>query len=518
MNNRVNYFILIVLLVVACKQRQNPKENNLNTVDTTSVKTNKEKNTADINDSEAIQAIKKFYASFYFTDNIEFDDNTLSNFISKRLLNYMNALRTEDNYILDYDPFIKAQDFNGEVIKKTFKVEASPDKINEFKVHFNVFQLENEPSTEIILHVIKNENTYMIDAINNDSMLNLDELEKHEAELTKYIDEASEESIVCNKDISQFITFLSIDLLDDKYKKSYPSIPIILKNDSCNFSVERYPDQLHFKVIPNAIDTIIVLKARDIENEACYQCLEITKIETLQGNKNLYYDISQNNNVIIQKGSIEDILEKRNLSFSDLDLDNSYQTYENMIGSTDLPEILQPSYIFNSDPSWKENISIKDIHKKIHSSKSIDTTLQSLQKEYSEYIANHEHVSFDNLLSEEQNGYFHSGGFTVEKDYYINIETINIIFISQKNKMYTVEWINDWEELIRVDYQPPFDDNEVEAVNETYQINKWDNNSKINLFHPDMSFGKYLIVYEIKLKQRDVYIQSPIEIITYKKP
>lgn len=322
---------------------------------------------------------------------------------------------------------------------------------------------------------------------------------------------------ICDVDLSEFVTNITVRVPSTSgYENLYTSMPLILKNDKCNFPLEAYPYDIFFNIIPKVADTLIVSVALDTTVE-CSNCLEMTTINSLHRGT-LYYKVSQNGNTIAHKGFIDDVIEEQDLSYLDLEIDDDFDSNYDFMNTTFIKEVLEPEYIFNSDESWKNNSNIENIHHKITSSSITITNLDSLKSSYESFIMPQKEVGLSNFLSNEEDGYFHSGEFIASKDYHLLLDTINIIFISPENKMYPVEWLTDWEEIIRVNYNPPLDDNYVTATDGEYKISKWDNDTEISLFHPDMEFGDYLVIYEAKLKGRDVYIQSPIDRVTYKKP
>jgi len=134
---------------------------------------------------EGEERIKQFYLSYY-EGRLPGNNDLLKTFITKRLFQRIEELNNGDNLVLDYDPFIYGQDYFPEVIRKTLKVKAIPNKINEFEVSFNRFE-ENETPRKVVLFLVKEKNTYLIDAINSDDLLNLKEIDKfsNEHKITK---------------------------------------------------------------------------------------------------------------------------------------------------------------------------------------------------------------------------------------------------------------------------------------------------------------------------------------------
>lgn len=296
-------------------------------------------------------------------------------------------------------------------------------------------------------------------------------------------------------------------------ESKYASIPFILQNKTTNFTVDEYPDLLTLRLVPSSKDTLEVITG----SSDCSSCLEMLKIQTKKG-KELYYKITQYNETIIEKGEIDSVLKGRNVSELDLKNDNYiYSEYDNWKNYAELSKNINQQYILATDLNWYENLSIQEINTKVKNQSNTSLSLDSLKTIYENNIAPSQHIIFDNLLSEEKQRYFHSGGFSKEinTNIHLLIESLNIIYISSKNDVYVVEWLKDYKEVLD-DVGAPFDDNYVEKKNGIYKINKWDDNSMIGLFHPNMLYGDYIVVYEIKLKNRNVYIQSPLDIVSYR--
>lgn len=122
--------------------------------------------------SNTKKSIKNFYETCY-TNEID-NHNLFGKFITKRLNSKINELRSSNNVILDYDPFIKGQDFDADIIMKTLKVKLNSLDRNEYKVSFNLFELDNEEPTVVFLHIEEKKGNFLIGAINNDQYLNYD--------------------------------------------------------------------------------------------------------------------------------------------------------------------------------------------------------------------------------------------------------------------------------------------------------------------------------------------------------
>jgi hypothetical protein len=146
--------------VMSCS---NPQQNSI-----------KEENIKEIN------FIKNFYKTFYFDDNIHFDlehDDILKiekQFLSKRIITLRDTINRDDQLVLDYDPFIQGQDFNGESIKNTLRISPLKGGLI-YKVSFILFGFKNEKRTEIDLLLEKSENSFLISAVLNDDFLSYKE-------------------------------------------------------------------------------------------------------------------------------------------------------------------------------------------------------------------------------------------------------------------------------------------------------------------------------------------------------
>lgn len=120
--------------------------------------------------NEGVLFLKNFYSKFYFDDNKHFTFSDQKEFISKRINNRLDSLNSNPESIeLDYDPFIKAQDFYGERIKNTIKFTK---ETKGFIVAYTNFEEEGEVRLEFELGRNK-EGEIEISNILNDSILNI---------------------------------------------------------------------------------------------------------------------------------------------------------------------------------------------------------------------------------------------------------------------------------------------------------------------------------------------------------
>lgn len=166
------YSVVLFFLAVGCKN------NIANNEVSSSFTTNKKVDVVQVD--EAKEIIKQFYLTYYKGENNGQDNySVLKKFVTNRLLQRIQELRSSDNLILNYDPFIKAQDYSSEIIKNTIKVNSVFNKENEYEVSFNLFELENEKPTKVVLYLFKKGDIYLIDAINNDKYLNLEQIKEN---------------------------------------------------------------------------------------------------------------------------------------------------------------------------------------------------------------------------------------------------------------------------------------------------------------------------------------------------
>ena len=123
------------------------------------------------NSERAIATLKKFYFSVYGTDKS--NEKIKRKFISERMQARIDSLTSDgENLSLDYDPFIKGQDYNGNVIKKTLNIKRL-SRSNEYRADFLLFGENDEQRTTIDFLLVKNKRgNYLIDGILNDEYLN----------------------------------------------------------------------------------------------------------------------------------------------------------------------------------------------------------------------------------------------------------------------------------------------------------------------------------------------------------
>jgi len=171
----LKYFcIVLACVLISCRENIHKKESldNIIHISNDSLKT-----------TEVKKRIIDFYLSIYKKNISSLEkEKFFKKIITEELNNQIFKLRSSDNLILNYDPFIKSQDYDEEVLKSTLNVELHSLERSEYKVSFNLFELDKEKPTVIILYV-EDKKGGLIGGINNDKYLNYSVF-KCEKELT----------------------------------------------------------------------------------------------------------------------------------------------------------------------------------------------------------------------------------------------------------------------------------------------------------------------------------------------
>lgn len=155
-------FLIVSFFFIYCKQ-----ETKINPHSVTSMV---QKNT---HSKEAIKMLEDFYLNFYSSDEPLDKKKSMKDFVSSRVLKRIDSLtKNPENLIIDYDPFIKGQDYNGESIKKSLEIK--PLKNNdEYRVSFLQFGGQDEAKTNIDVLIKKDDSgKFLIYSIINDEHLN----------------------------------------------------------------------------------------------------------------------------------------------------------------------------------------------------------------------------------------------------------------------------------------------------------------------------------------------------------
>ena len=124
---------------------------------------------AESTDTEvAIATLKAFYSSAY-NDSVHSRKVLFKQYVSKQLLEKIDELSAD--MTLDYDPFIKGQDFFADVLNSTLKITPLENK-NEFRCCFLLFgdTYEKETCVDYLLEKDK-DGHFVISKILNDDIL-----------------------------------------------------------------------------------------------------------------------------------------------------------------------------------------------------------------------------------------------------------------------------------------------------------------------------------------------------------
>lgn len=185
------YFLtLLVFILFSCKK--NSQTSSLSQSEHITSVSNKISN-----NDEAIQIIKNFYLESYTDIFPPNTDKIRRKYVSNKLLNKIHELSSDaENLILDYDPFIKGQDYNASSIASTLQIQALNDH-NDYRVSFLLFGNKNEQKTNVDLSIIMHNGTYLINNILNDVLLNSENINKLPANKISIVGEGS--SIIITK-------------------------------------------------------------------------------------------------------------------------------------------------------------------------------------------------------------------------------------------------------------------------------------------------------------------------------
>ena len=165
--------LIIIVLFVSCKgdmksedvlktKKIHPSQKETNV--------NSNSNNTIVGTNEGVIFLKNFYSKFYFDENKNFTYLDQSEFLSERINKTIESLNSDpENIELDYDPFIKAQDFYGESIKNTIKF-TKEDK--GFIVTFINFEEEGEVRLEFELGKNKEGKIEIVNVL-NDNLLRI---------------------------------------------------------------------------------------------------------------------------------------------------------------------------------------------------------------------------------------------------------------------------------------------------------------------------------------------------------
>lgn len=232
---RIFFISILLLYFIACKK--NSPANNEIIIN---------KDTLSIGDNDAgAKMLADFYFSCYINEENFNNTNLKRKFISKTILKRIDSLRNGENLILDYDPFIKGQDYNANTIKSTLEIKPLKNK-NEYRVSFLLFGDKTEKKTNIDFILEKNENgNFVIASILNDEYLNINVANKN-LNITNKID--LDESLLIRKWYGNYEgSFLRMKE-ESADPRSWATINLKLSKDSTNFYLFSYIEEKNFKL------------------------------------------------------------------------------------------------------------------------------------------------------------------------------------------------------------------------------------------------------------------------------
>lgn len=276
---KIAVLIFGLLIMISCKKAPVTIDKNLNT-STTNVEND---------NSKAISIIKNFYINFYGNDNNIQDKNKMKLYVSERVIKIIDSLRDNDNLILDYDPFIKAQDYSGDVIKKTLKIEPLKNK-DEYRVSFYLFEEKGEKRTDIDLLLSKNKDgNFLISSILNDDYLNFN---KNVTTKTN-----TKENQWYGRYEGSFLRLKD----ESADPRGWATVTININKDSAVFNISSYVEEKSFKLKlkEQSVDSIIF----NMEDNNLLKINKESKIYTLE---NTYIDnlISSKNKIKLNKARL----------------------------------------------------------------------------------------------------------------------------------------------------------------------------------------------------------------------
>ncbi len=144
--------IFILMAFISCRDKKNANNAAAESTDT----------------EVAIATLKAFYSSAY-NDSVHSRKVLFKQYVSKQLLEKIDELSAD--MTLDYDPFIKGQDFFADVLNRTLKITPLENK-NEYRCCFLLFgnTYEKETCVDYLLEKDK-DGHFVISKILNDDIL-----------------------------------------------------------------------------------------------------------------------------------------------------------------------------------------------------------------------------------------------------------------------------------------------------------------------------------------------------------
>jgi len=144
--------IFILMVFISCRDKKNANNAAAESTDT----------------EVAIATLKAFYSSVY-NGSLDNQEVLFKQYVSKLLLEKIDELSTD--MTLDYDPFIKGQDFFADVLNSTLKITPLENK-NQYRCCFLLFGNTDEKETCVDFLLEKDKDGYfLISKILNDDIL-----------------------------------------------------------------------------------------------------------------------------------------------------------------------------------------------------------------------------------------------------------------------------------------------------------------------------------------------------------
>jgi hypothetical protein len=163
---RIILITFLISLLISCKENRIKKDKQNENLLIKNVETNEKEliNKNPLESTKGINFLKLFYEKFYFDDNDLTKFDSQNEFLSAKLIKKMDSLNSDpENIILDYDPFIQGQDFDGNLIRKSLRIE---HKDNVYTATFELF--EGEKIVVIYELILENDSKILINKILND--------------------------------------------------------------------------------------------------------------------------------------------------------------------------------------------------------------------------------------------------------------------------------------------------------------------------------------------------------------
>lgn len=160
----LNFSLTIAVLVLGCKKQQQYTGTETEISDQSHV-------VAAITDSTAQGFLTEFYQKFYGEYN---NRDGFEKYVSAKLLDKINFLSEKDNLILDYDPFIQAQDYDASLIRKSLEVSSLKNK-NEFRVSFILPERNGRTFIDLLLRKNSKEKFEIYSILNDEYLSSIDD-------------------------------------------------------------------------------------------------------------------------------------------------------------------------------------------------------------------------------------------------------------------------------------------------------------------------------------------------------